>query len=114
VTLIIPGAAEAAIVQIYPVLRHLLDLRDGGWRFLPIEPGRDQIDGFRQWSGGWRDGVRFRDAGDASGIRTDRDNRIVWEYVGTLADVVQEFLLLPHPGSRLAPRLAKGWSLDLR
>lgn len=106
--LIIPGAAEAAIVAVYPPLRHLLDLVDGGWRFLPVRPGRDEIDGFRQWPGGWRDGVRFRDAGDALGIRTDRDTCIVWEFAGSLADVVQELLLLPHPGSRLAPRLAKG------
>ncbi|GAB2991962.1 hypothetical protein GCM10027184_52550 [Saccharothrix stipae] len=79
-----------------------------GWRFLPIESGRDQIDGFRQWPGGWRDGVRFRDEGDALGLRMDRDTRITWECTGSLAEVVQELLLLPNPGSRLAPRLAKG------
>ncbi|GAB2966639.1 hypothetical protein [Saccharothrix stipae] len=106
--LIVPGAAEAAIVVLYPPLRYLFDLVDGGWRFLPVESGREQIDGFRLWPGGWRDGVRFRDVGDALGLRMDRDARITWECTGSLAEVVQELLLLPHPGSRLAPRLAKG------
>jgi hypothetical protein len=108
VELIVPAAGEAAIVKAYPVLCHLLDLRNGGWRFLPMEAGREQIDGVRQWPGGWRDGIRFKDAGDALGLRLDRGYAITWEYTGSLADVVQELLLLPHPGSRLAPRLAKG------
>lgn len=105
-----PG--EAAIVAAYPVLRHLLDLRDGGWRFLPIEAGREQIDGFRDWGGGWRDGIRFRDPGDALGLRLDRDGAITWECTGSLAEVVQELLLLPEPGSRSAPRLTKGSARD--
>jgi hypothetical protein len=113
VELIVPAVSEAEIVRAYPVLRHLLDLRNGGWRFLPIEVGRDQIDGFRQWPGGWRDAIRFKDSGDALGVRLDRDHAITWEYAGALADVVGELLLLPHPGSRLAPRLAKGRGPEL-
>ncbi|WP_158852971.1 hypothetical protein [Saccharothrix deserti] len=108
VNLIAPGAGDAAVVAAYPELQHLLDLRDGGWRFLPIEAGRDRIDGFRQWPGGWRDAIRLKDSGDALGLRLDRDYAITWEYTGSLADVVQELLLLPNPGSRLAPRLARG------
>jgi hypothetical protein len=108
VNLVVPGDTDAAVVAAYPELQHLLDLRDGGWRFLPIEPGRNQIDGYRQWADGWRDAIRIKDSGDALGLRLDRDHAITWEYAGALAEVVQELLLLPQPGSRLAPRLARG------
>lgn len=104
-TLIVP---EGAIVAAYPVLQHLIDLRSGGWRFIPPEPGHDYIDGFHRWPGGWIDSIRFKSEGDALGIRTDSDRAIVWELTGSLAEVVHELLLLPHPGDRLAPRLAKG------
>ncbi|GGP51986.1 hypothetical protein [Saccharothrix coeruleofusca] len=112
--LIVPGRAEAEIVRAYPPLRHLLYLRDAAWRFLPLQPGRDQIDGVRVWPDGWRDAIRFRDADDALGLRLDRDTAITWEHTGALADVVQELLALPHPRSRLAPRLAKGRGPELR
>jgi hypothetical protein len=108
VNLIVPGATDAVVVAVYPELQHLVDLKGGGWRFLSIEAGRSQIDGFRQWSGGWRDAIRIKNTGDALGLRLDRDHAITWEYAGSLANVVQELLLLPQPGSRLAPRLAKG------
>ncbi|MFE9747590.1 hypothetical protein ACFYOT_22030 [Saccharothrix saharensis] len=108
VNLIVPGDTDAAVVAAYPELRHLLDLRQGGWRFLPIEAGRSQIDGFRRWPDGWSDAIRIKDSGDALGLRLDRDHAITWEYAGALAEVVQELLLLPQPSSRLAPRLAKG------
>lgn len=104
--LVVPGTTEAAAVAAYPPLQHLLDLLDGGWRFLPIVAA--QLDGFRRWPDGWTDGIRVRHAGDALGIRTDRDQRIVWEFSGSLGEVVGELLLLPAPGHRLAPRLARG------
>jgi hypothetical protein len=107
-SLIVPGAADLAAVALYPELQHLLDLRDGGWQFMPIEPERDQLDGFRRWPDGWRDAIRLKSESDALGLRLDRDGMITWELSGTLADVVHELVLLPHPGDRLAPRLARG------
>jgi hypothetical protein len=108
VTLIVPGSPEAAAVELFPVLRPLLDLKGGGWKFLPYREGQTFLDGFRKWCGGWVDSIRFHDEGDALGIRVNADNEIVWEYSGTLAEVVGELMLLPHPGDRLAPRLARG------
>jgi hypothetical protein len=61
-----------------------------------------------KWADGWRDAIRIKDSGDALGLRLDGDHAITWEYAGALAEVVQELLLLPQPGSRLAPRLARG------
>ncbi|HEX7308743.1 hypothetical protein [Lentzea sp.] len=104
-TLIVPGAS---LVATYPVLQHLVDLRSGGWRFLPLGPEDEFLDGFHKWPGGWTDSLRVKNEGDALGIRTDRDNAITWEFAGSLADVVHEFMVLPHPGDRLAPRLARG------
>lgn len=104
-TLIVP---VTELIARYPVLQHLLDLKNGGWRFLPMWPGQDYLDGFRKWPGDWTDSIRCKAEDDALGIRTDRDNAIVWEYTGSLAEVVHEFMVLPHPGHRLAPQLAKG------
>lgn len=104
--ILVPGQAEAAACAVYPSLRHLLDLRDGGWKFLPLVAA--QLDGFRQWPDGWTDCVRVRHAGDALGLRMDRDHRITWEHAAGLGEVVRELLLLPPPGHRLAPRLARG------
>ncbi|RKT55679.1 hypothetical protein [Saccharothrix australiensis] len=106
--LVIPGEAERLVLALYPELRHLLDLRGAGWRFLPPERGRAQVDGFRRWGGGWTDCVRIRSADDALGLRMDRDQRITWELSGSLAQVVPELLVLPHPDHRTAPRLARG------
>ncbi|QFZ17568.1 hypothetical protein [Saccharothrix syringae] len=114
--LIVPGQGQAEIVKAYPVLRGLLDLRAGGWKFLPVEPGREEIDGYRQWPGPWRDAIRFRDEDDALGLRLRLDDgvHLVWERTGGLAEIVNELLLLPAPGHRLAPRLARGHGPDLR
>lgn len=107
-TLIVPGSPEAVAVELFPILRPLLDLKGGGWKFLPYQEGQEFLDGFREWRGGWVDSIRFHDEGDALGIRVDGDNAIVWELTDSLAVVVNELLLLPTPGDRLAPRLAKG------
>ncbi|MEU3649783.1 hypothetical protein AB0E59_40880 [Lentzea sp. NPDC034063] len=107
-TLIVPGSPEAVAVGLFPVVRPLLDLKGGGWTFLPYQEGQAFLDGFHRWPGGWVDSIRFHDEGDALGIRVDRDNAIVWELTDSLAVVVNELLLLPTPEDRLAPRLARG------
>lgn len=106
-TALVPGTPEAAVER-FPVLRPLLDLRGGGWQFLPYQEGQAFLDGFRRWPGGWVDSIRFHDEGDALGIRVNSENEITWERTGTLAEIVGELLLLPSPSDRLAPRLARG------
>ena len=105
------NAVEAAAVAAFPEIEMLLVIRDGGWRFLPPEPGRDQLDGFRVWPEGWRDGIRIRSATDALGIRMTPDHEIVWEKAGTLTDVISELLVLPAPDEPDAPRLVLGHGL---
>ncbi|WNV83703.1 hypothetical protein [Umezawaea sp. Da 62-37] len=102
------NAVDDAAVAEFPEIAMLLIVRDGGWRFLPQEPDRDQLDGFRQWPEGWRDGLRVRSGTDALGIRTNPDGDIVWERSGTLTDVVTELLSLPAPGDPSAPYLIIG------
>ncbi|MEO6085987.1 MAG: hypothetical protein ABIQ18_23040 [Umezawaea sp.] len=99
---------DNAAVLAFPEIEYLILIRDGGWRFLPQEPCRDQLDGFRQWPEGWCDGIRVRSGTDALGIRTDPDGLIVWERAGTLADVVNGLLALPTPDEPNAPRLIIG------
>ena len=106
------SAVDDAAVLAFPEIEYLLLIRDGGWRFLPQEIGRDQLDGFRQWPEGWRDGIRVRSGTDALGIRTDPDGAIVWERSGDLAGVVNGLLALPTPDAPGAPRLIIGSSPD--
>ncbi|GLZ29379.1 hypothetical protein Lesp02_15690 [Lentzea sp. NBRC 105346] len=106
------NAVDAAAVAAFPEIEMLLVIRDGGWKFLPPEPGRDQLDGFRTWPHGWRDGIRIRSATDALGIRMTPDQEIVWERTGTLTDVIGELLVLPAPDEPNAPRLVLGLGPD--
>ncbi|MCS7477504.1 hypothetical protein ACFFQW_35980 [Umezawaea endophytica] len=99
---------DAAALQAFPEIQYLLIIRDGGWQFLPQEQGRAQLDGFRAWPEGWRDGIRIRSATDVLGIRTNPNHELVWELTGTLVDVISELLALPPPG---APRLLWGSGL---
>ncbi|GGM72421.1 hypothetical protein GCM10012275_48740 [Longimycelium tulufanense] len=103
---------DAAAVRAFPELRHLITLRDGGWRFLPAPhvggvPVR--IDGFREYPGHW-DAIRVESPVDVLGIRMTRENPpgLVWERTGSLGEVVTELALLPPPDHRLAPYLVTG------
>ncbi|MFD1148671.1 hypothetical protein [Saccharothrix hoggarensis] len=71
--LIGPGAADAAAA--YPELRHLVDLRERGWSFLPVKPRRTRSTGFDV---GTVVGVtiRIKDSGTALGLQLDRDHAI--------------------------------------
>lgn len=108
--------AEEA-VQLFPALRHLLLLREAGWKFLPIEnPDADSsvLDGARVWPQGWRDCIRVKDETNTLGLRihVPADNHtgseIVWERTGTLEEIVFELMAMPAPGDRHAPNLAIG------
>ncbi|MCP2257604.1 hypothetical protein LX15_001289 [Streptoalloteichus tenebrarius] len=104
------NATDQAAVDAFPELAHLITLRDGGWRFLPplVRDGRPvEVDGFRQWPGGWRDAIGVRSPRDVIGLRmTDEEPPgIVWECAGGLGEIVTALLTLPPPGDRLAPRL---------
>ncbi|MEU4804348.1 hypothetical protein [Actinosynnema sp. NPDC023587] len=100
---------EAEILARYPGLEGLVLLRCAGWKFLPVEEEREQLDAARVWPHGWRDALRIRSETDALGLRMRVETReIVWDYAGTLRDVVSELLVLPVPGARRAPMLAIG------
>lgn len=109
---------DTEAVRRFPELLPLVVMRDAGWRFLPVEVddhGPTQLDAARVWPGGWRDAIRVRSATDALGIRMHLARReITWEETGTLLEVVSELLVLPMPGTRLAPHLVLGTAPDLR
>jgi hypothetical protein len=107
------NAVDTAAVQAFPEIEYLLIIRDGGWRFLPQEAGLEQLDGFRAWPQGWRDGIRIRSATDVLGIRANPHHDIVWERAGTLIDVIGDLLALPAPDEPNAPRLVLGHGPDL-
>ncbi|HEX9338260.1 MAG TPA: hypothetical protein VF892_20345, partial [Pseudonocardiaceae bacterium] len=95
----------------FPELAELITIRDAGWTFLPLrrdEAGRpDELDGFREWPGGWIDALRVRSGTDAMALRRAPGGpmAIVWELAGSLSDVVAGLLALPAPDQPTAPRL---------
>jgi hypothetical protein len=106
------NAVDTAAVTAFPEITMLLVIRDAGWTFLPQEPGREQLDGFRTWPEGWCDGIRIRSGSDVLAIRTNPNGALVWEHTGTLVDVITELLALPAPGALNAPHLIIGNSPD--
>ncbi|MCP2262063.1 hypothetical protein LX15_005795 [Streptoalloteichus tenebrarius] len=112
------NVTDQAAIDAFPELRHLIALRNGGWRFLPplVRDGLPvEVDGFREWPGGYRDVIGVRSPTDVTGLRVTGEDPpgIVWEFTGGLGEVVHALLALPAPGDRLAPRLvvASGPSL---
>ncbi|SDC50630.1 hypothetical protein [Actinokineospora iranica] len=102
--------AETAAVAAFPELRRLIDLREVGWVFLPtVVDGRVvEVHGVRTWPHGWADAIRVRFITDAAALRCDYTGGITWERDGGLVEVVDELLMLPEPGQRLAPHLVMG------
>lgn len=64
-----------------------------------------QVNGLREWPGGWVDALRVRYVTDAAGLRSDHAGGVTWQREGTLVEVVDGLISLPMPGERTAPRL---------
>jgi hypothetical protein len=104
------AVSEAEALRTFPELITLRTLKAAGWKFRTRLDEADQlvgIDGWHDWPGGWRDGLGIRSSTDACGIRKFGDD-LVWDFSGTLSDVLAELLVLPRPGDRTAPRLVVG------
>ncbi|TDV42188.1 hypothetical protein [Actinophytocola oryzae] len=98
---------EGAALAEFPELRRLVDLRNAGWRFLPVSSEGELVEvrGVRAWPDGWVDAVTVRFTTDAAGLRCDRAGGVVWELHGGLTEVVDGLLSLPSPSDEGAPRL---------
>jgi hypothetical protein len=102
--------SQAEAIRAYPELDALRMIRDEGWRFRPqLDESGELVglDGWQDWPGGWRDAIGIKASTDSCAIRLHCDE-MVWDVVGTLADVVAELLVLPAPSDRTAPRLVVG------
>jgi hypothetical protein len=101
--------AEQLAVTLYPELRRLAELRDGGgWRFVhkEAEPGVVVLtQGVRVWPDGSAEALGVRGQTDAQARRTNPDGEVVWEREGDLAYVIEELIELPPPEDPRAPRL---------
>ncbi|WP_367128347.1 hypothetical protein [Saccharothrix sp. HUAS TT1] len=107
----------AAALAAYPQLALLLRLDAVGWQWMrpPVdEQGHPvEVHGVRAWPGEAQvDALRIRAATDARAVRVDPYGALLWEAEGGLADVVEQLLHLPPPGSPYAPRLVIGAAPD--
>jgi len=100
---------DAEHVALYPELRRLAELRDGGgWHFLHTEsePGVVVLtQGVRVWPNEWTDVLGFLGQTDAQAKRATPDGEVVWEREGDLAYVVEGLIELPPPGDPHVPHL---------
>lgn len=111
--------SDAATTARYPELGQVVLLRDAGWKFHHHTVAGElvAVDAYKLWPGGWRDAISVRTSTEAVAVRirladAGAPPEIVWERTGTLAEVVDELLVLPMPGVRTAPRLAIGYAPD--
>jgi hypothetical protein len=100
---------EGAALAEFPELRRLVDLRNAGWRFVPVSADGELVEvrGVRTWPDAWVDAIVVRFTTDAAGLRCDPSGGVVWERKGDLADVVDGLLALPVPSDPAAPRLVR-------
>jgi hypothetical protein len=98
---------EGSALAEFPELRRLVDLRNAGWRFLPVSAEGELVEvrGVRAWPDDWMDVIVVRFTTDASGLRCDRSGGVVWQCEGDLDEVVDGLLTLPPPADPEAPRL---------
>jgi len=101
--------SDRRAVALYPELQSLIDIRELGWVFR-VKPAEDLIvvKGMYLHKVGmvyWADMLEIRALTDAVAVRLNPDRDVVWNVTGTLVDIVNGLIQLPHPSSPLAPRL---------
>ncbi|MFI6030729.1 hypothetical protein [Amycolatopsis magusensis] len=80
-----------------------------GWQFW--HPRNDAgeviaIGAIRRWVPAGEDMLIFCAEDDAAGVRVNPAGEAVWHRTGTVVEVANQMLELPHPDSPTAPRLA--------
>jgi hypothetical protein len=91
-------------------LATLANLVQAGWKFTPtyVDGDLEQLSGVRTWPGSdWSDGLMVLSPTDAKALRTDPAGGVVWQRTGTVTEVGEALLDLPHPDAPGAPRLVK-------
>ncbi|MGO1051271.1 hypothetical protein [Crossiella sp. CA198] len=94
-----------------PELIVLAALRDAGWVFRPwVEAGHTLGLAGSFTDRDYTDAVFIADRDDARAVRLLADQPgatggVVWDFSGSLREVVAELIALPAPHSRLAPQL---------
>jgi hypothetical protein len=101
--------SDRKAVALYPELQRLIDIRELGWVFR-VEPSEDllAVKGLYLHRVGmvhWADMLEIRNLTDAAAVRLNPGRALVWKVTGTLVDIVDGLMQLPHPSSPFAPRL---------
>lgn len=92
----------------YPELARLALLPKAGWHFQALADEDKQLTCVAGWhaQGDTTDALWIYDRTDCLAVRLVSDG-LVWRHGGDLSSCIAELLALPHPDSRLAPRLVK-------
>jgi hypothetical protein len=108
---------NADAIRLYPELQQLLDVREAGWIFRPVQDAGGPIEGIagsfsRQQ---YTDAIFVFDRTNVSAARVlavEYGGGCVWSKEGSdIQEVVFELLGLPEPGEPKAPYLVKRSSL---
>ncbi|UJW28726.1 hypothetical protein L3Q67_26040 [Saccharothrix sp. AJ9571] len=91
--------------MIDPILHRLIA---AGWEFW--HPRNDAgeviaICAVRRWVPAGEDVLMFYAETDAAGVRFNPAGEAVWHRTGTVVEVAEQMLELPHPDTSTAPRL---------
>lgn len=102
-------SADQPLLDAYPELQCLLDLRHSGWSFQSVMVAGEVelVAGARSWPNGWSDAIAIRDLGDTRAFRCDPDGNEVWQCEGGLNDVIDALTELPAPGQPRTRNLTK-------
>jgi hypothetical protein len=106
--------SERRAIGLYPELQRLLDIRGMGWTFQLVtdEAGMvTAVKGLFMYRVGlvhWADMLQIHNSADTAGVRLNPDRQPVWQMTGTMIDLIDGLIQLPHPSSPFAPRLVLG------
>jgi hypothetical protein len=106
--------SDRRAVALYPALQRLVDIRGIGWVFQLVtddDGGVTAVKGFFMHKVGmvyWADMLQIRNVTDAAAVRLNPERQVVWQATGTMVDIIDGLIQLPHPTSPFAPRLVLG------
>lgn len=98
------------VLQTYPELHQLADLKTRGWLFQPVfnDGELEAVTGVRLWPHGWCDALAIHSEAFAHAFRRNPTGGEVWRRQGGSVEVLDALIELVSPFHPQAPRLVRG------